>query len=155
MSDWNEFTIVFVGDGAVGKSCFIKQYVNGRYIEGYDPTAEDTYSKIVEIDRKRVALNLIDTAGQEDYRSLADACIVRAHGVVLGYSITCKSTFESLEGWMRTIKSNAPKEIPVMLVGNKIDSEYKRQVSYEDGLKFAKENGIELFFESKHLFDLI
>ena len=140
------FRIAFVGEG---KTRFLERYVQGHFMECYDPGPNDPLRKIVEIDGKEVVvLELMDTCGQEEYRIFTYQCIIRAHGIVLGYSIAYRRTFEDLKTWMQLIK-DYKTETPVMLIGNQCDLEERREVSYEEGLKYAQENGIKLFFESK------
>jgi len=138
-----EYRIVVVGAGAVGKSALTVRFVSGTFVQKYDPTIEDSYRKQVEIDARACILDIMDTAGQEEYTALRDTYMTTGDGFVLGYSITSTTSFEAaskLRGNILRIKEGVT-DIPIMLVGNKCDLETERLVATDEGRRTAEKWG--------------
>jgi len=138
-----EYVIVVVGAGAVGKSAITVRFINGTFVQKYDPTIEDSYRKQVEIDGKACILDIMDTAGQEEYSALRDQYMKSGDGFVLVYSITSQFSFEYTNKLRQSIfrTKDEQQDIPIMLVGNKCDLEADRAISLEDGQKLADQWG--------------
>ncbi|SCV72581.1 BQ2448_4118 [Microbotryum intermedium] len=110
----------------------------------YDPTIEDSYRKHAIIDEQPYLLEILDTAGQEEYTALRDQWIREGEGFVLVYSITARATFERIERFRHQITRVKDSEtIPVVLVGNKADRANEREVGREEGQALAKKLGCE------------
>ncbi|KAI5991582.1 P-loop containing nucleoside triphosphate hydrolase protein [Pisolithus albus] len=122
MDSWR---VAVLGDGGVGKTALAVQFTLNCFT--YDPTIEDAYRKQLIVDNKMCFVEVIDTAGQEHSRE--------GQGFILVYSIASRSTFERLE-------LNVQKPI-FMLVGNKCDKTYEREVSREEGIALARSFGCE------------
>jgi len=139
----SDYRIVVVGSGGVGKSALTVRFIQGNFIEKYDPTIEDSYRKQVEIDNLACLLDIMDTAGQEEYSALRDQYMKTGQGFVLVYSITSLTSFETTQK-LRTsilrIKEDTP-DIPIILVGNKCDLEDERNISKEQGKALAEKFG--------------
>lgn len=88
------YRLVVLGDGGVGKTALTIQLCLNHFVESYDPTIEDSYRKQVVIDEEPCILEVLDTAGQEEYTALRDQWIRDGEGFVLVYSIAQRSTFE-------------------------------------------------------------
>lgn len=134
-----EYRIVVVGAGGVGKSALTVRFIQGNFVEKYDPTIEDSYRKLVEIDGTACMLDIMDTAGQEEYSALRDQYMKTGQGFVLVYSITSAASFESatkLRTSILRIKEDQT-DIPIILVGNKIDVEEDRAVTTEQARAVA------------------
>ena len=145
-----------IGDSSVGKSNFLFKYIEGEISPLHVATIGFDYkSKIVTLpeSKKRVKLQIWDTAGQEKYMSINKNLFQRVQGVVLMYDITKHETFDHLETWMNLIRQMT-NEIPIILVGNKVDQEDSaengRMVEYSEGEDFARAYNLE-FFESSAL----
>jgi len=135
-----EYRVAVVGAGGVGKSALTVRFVRGVFVKTYDPTIEDSYRKQIEVDKKARMLDIMDTAGQEEYSALRDQFLQASEGFVLVYSIAKRSSFEAvakLRQQILRIKEEAG-EVPIMLVGNKVDLENEREVSTENGFKTAE-----------------
>jgi len=135
-----EYRIVVVGAGGVGKSALTVRFIQGTFVQKYDPTIEDSYRKQVEIDAKACMLDIMDTAGQEEYSALRDQYMKTGEGFVLVYSITSSNSFEAaakLRTSILRIKEDIP-DVPIILVGNKCDVESERAVPTDDGRKAAE-----------------
>lgn len=139
----SDYRIVVVGSGGVGKSALTVRFIQGNFIEKYDPTIEDSYRKQVEIDGQACLLDIMDTAGQEEYSALRDQYMKTGQGFVLVYSITSLTSFETTQK-LRTsilrIKEDTP-DIPIILVANKCDLEEERAVSKDQGKQLAEKYG--------------
>ncbi|KAF2727184.1 ras-domain-containing protein [Polyplosphaeria fusca] len=159
------YKLVVLGDGGVGKTALTIQLCLNHFVETYDPTIEDSYRKQVQIDGQSCMLEVLDTAGQEEYIALRDQWIRDGEGFVLVYSISSRSSFARIQKFHHQIQrvketslSGSPTypgsplsasshnsgsfgPAPVMLVGNKCDRVTEREVSTQEGSALAKELG--------------
>eukprot|EP01084_Bolivina_argentea_P280506 479723_1 len=142
-----EFDIVVLGGGGVGKSALTIRLVTGDFLEEYDPTLEDTYIKKVSIDGNKFTLNILDTAGAEEFSSMQDEMMTNAQIFVIVYSITSRSTFDEAIIMREKILRCQDEEQPyIVLVGNKCDLAVQRQIEYAEGEELAKEWGNKIIF---------
>ncbi|GLD94536.1 hypothetical protein PINS_up003147 [Pythium insidiosum] len=88
-----EYKLVVLGSGGVGKSALTIRLVTDNFLEDYDPTIEDSYRKLSTIDGDQVVLDILDTAGQEEYTSMQDQWMREGNGFLLVYSVTSQSSF--------------------------------------------------------------
>ncbi|KAI8053201.1 ras protein [Syncephalis plumigaleata] len=135
--------LVVFGSGGVGKSALTVQFVQGLFIEFYDPTIEDCFRRALQVDEQPCLLEIIDTAGTEQFTALYDMYMKRGQGFLLVYSITSKGSFDELAERREQIlhvKGVADdRDVPIVLVGNKTDIDYEREVTREDGQRLANE----------------
>jgi GTPase KRas protein len=126
-----EYKIVICGGGGVGKSALTIQYIQNHFIEEYDPTIEDSYRKQCVIDDEVCIVDILDTAGQEEYSAMQDQYMRTGEGFMLVYSITSMQSYNELFAIHDKIKRNKEgiDKIPVVIVGNKCDLEDQREVS--------------------------
>ena len=146
------FKVAFLGDSGVGaKTSFVIRYVRDTFSYFGEPTIGAAfYPKNLVIRGKKVKLELWDTAGQERFASLAPMYFRGAYGIVIGYDITSRSSFDRARWWLSHIKHDYPDDRYVlMIIGNKVDLEAERKVSYEEGEELAREFDVPLFFEGK------
>lgn len=135
-----EYKIVVVGGGGVGKSALTIQFIQSYFVDEYDPTIEDSYRKQVVIDDKVSILDILDTAGQEEYSAMREQYMRTGEGFLLVYSVTSRNSFDELLSYYQQIQRVKDSDyIPVVVVGNKLDLENERQVSYEDGQRLANQ----------------
>jgi GTPase KRas protein len=143
--------IVVLGDGGVGKSAFIMQYCRNQFVTDYDPTIEDSYRKQVIVDKKSCILEILDTAGQEEFVSLRDQWIRDGDAFVLMYSVDNYQSFELLKEIRRQIGFvKGTTNVPIVFVGNKADLKTV-EVTYEQGYRYARDISVPLtcrFFET-------
>ncbi|KAH8655671.1 ras-2 protein [Xylariales sp. PMI_506] len=153
--------VAVLGDGGVGKTALTIQLCLQHFVETYDPTIEDSYRKQVVIDGQVCILEILDTAGQEEYTALRDQWIRGGEGFLLVYSISSRSSFNRISQFHHQIQRvkesvsscqshlGAPKiaaitgPVPIMLVGNKSDRITEREVSTQEGHSLARELGCE------------
>jgi len=139
VSRMREYKIVVLGSGGVGKSALTVQFVQGIFVEKYDPTIEDSYRKQVEVDGQQCMLEILDTAGTEQFTAMRDLYMKNGQGFVLVYSITAQSTFNDLQDLREQIlRVKDTDDVPMILVGNKCDLEDERVVGKDQGLNLAK-----------------
>ena len=101
--------------------------------------------RTIEMDGKRVKLQIWDTAGQERFRTITQAYYRGAMGILLVYDVTDRQSFENIRNWIKNIKQHASETVRKILLGNKCDMDEKRAVSTEEGEKLADELGIQFF----------
>ncbi|SCV05707.1 LANO_0H13410g1_1 [Lachancea nothofagi CBS 11611] len=135
-----EYKLVVVGGGGVGKSALTIQLIQSHFVDEYDPTIEDSYRKQVVIDDKVSILDILDTAGQEEYSAMREQYMRTGEGFLLVYSVTSRTSFDELMTYYQQIlRVKDADYVPVFLVGNKSDLDDERQVSYEEGVSLAKQ----------------
>ena len=140
--------LLIIGDSTVGKTSILSRFANGIFNSNYLATVGlDSFTKDEIIDDKTVRIKIWDTAGQERYKSLTKGFFRNAEGVMLVYDVTNSETYENLKFWLQSIKNNTSPdmgEIPIILIGNKIDCE-DREVKLEEAENFWKEQGYPYF----------
>ncbi|KAK4104264.1 ras-domain-containing protein [Parathielavia hyrcaniae] len=156
------YKLVVLGDGGVGKTALTIQLCLQHFVETYDPTIEDSYRKQAVIDNQACMLEVLDTAGQEEYTALRDQWIRDGEGFILVYSISSRSSFSRIKRFHHQIQrvkestASSPSypgspisaatlaaPVPIMLVGNKSDRIAEREVSTQEGHALARELGCE------------
>ena len=143
-----KYKIMVLGESKVGKTSLIKRFTKDQFGGVYLTTVGmDFQDKIIEIEDKKIRLQVWDTAEQERFRNVTKSYFQSSHGLLVVYDITDKESFEKINFWMKNIKENAPENAKLILVGNKCDLANERQVSYEEGEKKASDYNIK-FFES-------
>ena len=143
--------IAVLGQSMVGKSALTFRFINNKFPTEHDTTIEDSYSIPAKIDDIQCQLEILDTAGQDDYQTMLDTWINSADGFILVYSIDNKESFESTKTrYDRIIKLKEGQKVSIIVVGNKCDLEDKRQVSKEEVEKYCNEMNIS-FLEASAL----
>ena len=143
-----KYKIMVLGESKVGKTSLIKRYTKDQFGGVYLTTVGmDFQDKIIEIEDKKVRLQVWDTAGQERFRNVTKSYFQSSQGLLVVYDITDKESFEKINFWMENIKKNAPENVKLILVGNKCDLANERKVTIEDGENKARNYNIK-FFES-------
>ncbi|KAJ5073833.1 ras-like protein rasd [Anaeramoeba ignava] len=135
----SELKLVIVGGGGVGKSALTIQFLQNHFITQYDPTIEETYRKQVTVDAKTYVLNILDTAGQEDYSAMREQYMKTGEGFLLVYSIVSRSSFEEIDDLRdQILRVKDASLVPTVLVGNKSDLADDRVVEVSEGQNLAK-----------------
>jgi len=144
MSDrLNPYKMVVFGAGAVGKSSLTLRFVTDTFTQEYLPTIEDCYRKNCLVDGRTAFLDILDTAGQEEYSALRDQWVREGKAFLLVYSVTSRKSFEDVASFReRILMVNEDEVVPMILVGNKCDLVKERQVSTAEGQALAKQYGI-------------
>ena len=136
-----KYKLIFLGDQSVGKSSILNRFLNDNFTEDYQATIGlDFQSKNVQIDNQDIHLLLYDTAGQEKFRSLIPMYTRDANIILLVYDITNKDSFNHLPDWIKDLTNINFDEVIFAIVANKIDLNAKREVTPEEGQKYADEH---------------
>lgn len=135
------FKILLIGDSGVGKSCILLRFSEDSFTSSFITTIGiDFKIRTVEIDGKRVKLQIWDTAGQERFRNITTAYYRGAHGIMLVYDISDDNSFANIRSWMRNIDTFGNPEVIRMLIGNKCDVfPENRKITFERGQALAQE----------------
>ncbi|KAL4222105.1 hypothetical protein ACF0H5_018146 [Mactra antiquata] len=125
--------VIMVGSGGVGKSALTLQFMYDEFVEDYEPTKADSYRKKVVLDGEEVQIDILDTAGQEDYAAIRDNYFRSGEGFLCVFSITEQESFQATAEFREQIlRVKNDDNIPFLLVGNKADLEDKRQVTQDE-----------------------
>nr|XP_014338265.1 PREDICTED: GTP-binding protein Rheb [Bos mutus] len=122
-----------------GKSSLTIQFVEGQFVDSYDPTIENTFTKLITVNGQEYHLQLVDTAGQDEYSIFPQTYSIDINGYILVYSVTSIKSFEVIKVIHGKLLDMVGKvQIPIMLVGNKKDLHMERVISYEEGKALAE-----------------
>lgn len=147
-----DYKLVVLGAGGVGKSCLTVQFVQGIYLDSYDPTIEDSYRKTIEIDNKIFDLEILDTAGIAQFTAMRELYIKSGMGFLLVYSVTDKQSLNELMALReQVLRIKDADRVPMVLVGNKADLSDDRVISVEDGIAVSSKWGKVPFYETSAL----
>ena len=138
--------LVVLGGGGVGKSSVTIQYVQDFFIPWYDPTIEDSYRRQVVVDEQTSLLQILDTAGQDEFQVMLDGWIRNGDCFMLVFSATSRRSFEELEKYRTKLQQvkDTEHQVPVVILMNKIDLVDERQVEVEEAEELAKRWGVPL-----------
>jgi len=121
--------VIMVGSGGVGKSALTLQFMYDEFVEDYEPTKADSYRKKVVLDGEEVQIDILDTAGQEDYAAIRDNYFRSGEGFLCVFSITEDESFQATQEFREQIlRVKGDETIPFILVGNKSDLTDRRAV---------------------------
>ena len=138
------FKVLLLGNSDVGKSSMLLRFVDSVWNDAFTPTiGVDFKVKTLEINNKRVKMQIWDTAGQERFRTVVSTYFRGAHGILLLYDVTNKDSFKNLENWLIEIEKNSNQKVLKILIGNKCDLTEDREITTEEGQTFANRNGME------------
>jgi Ras-related protein Rab-2A len=149
MSNYNYLMkFILIGDSGVGKSTLLFQFIEDRFKAGIEPTIGIEFgTKIIEVGGKTVRLQIWDSAGQENYRSITRAYYRNTICTLLVYDVTSRKSFEDVKVWFDEARNFGNENMYFVLVGNKCELESNREVSASEGDKFSREHNM-LFFET-------
>lgn len=129
--------ICVVGSGGVGKSCVTLRYLKNEFTEYYDPTMEETYQTEIAYSGKNHEVEIVDTAGQEEFTSFLDSSLATGDAFMLLYAINSLSSWNDLKSLRSKIYQETDKKVPMIVIGNKRDLEDERIVLPEDPEDYA------------------
>ena len=136
------FKILLIGDSGVGKTCLMFRFSDQKFQESYISTiGVDFKMKTLEVDGKKIRLQIWDTAGQERFRSMAPLYYRGAVAAILVFSITDESSFEKLKEWVRELQNNVEEPLVLAIACNKADLADQRVVPWETAQQYAESIG--------------
>lgn len=152
MADYNyhyQFRLILIGDSTVGKSSLLRQFKEGAYSPDISLTVGvDFHARLIHVDGQTIKLQLWDTAGQDRFRAIVRAYYRNAVGGLLVFDITNRESFANLTVWLEDAQQNADRHrLVFVLVGNKTDQHRHREVSREEGVRYAEAHGM-LYIET-------
>ncbi len=152
-SNYETIYITLLGSAATGKTSFIRK-LEDKTIENVPPTLEAgiNFQILSEIYKEKIKVIILDTAGQEKYRSLAQTSYKKADGFLIFFDVTNKDSFNEVNYYFNEIKNNKDTKA-IILIGNKIDDNEKRAISKQKAKEKAEEKGIK-YFEISCLYGL-
>jgi len=134
-----QIKLMMIGDQAVGKTALLVRYADSEFHEQLLPTIGiDFKNKTIELQGKKIRLQIWDTAGQERFRNITQAYYRGAMGILLIYDVSNTKTWSNVRNWVRNIHDNTPQTVNKILIGNKCDLD-NRQVSTSQGEQLARE----------------
>ncbi|XP_002735510.1 ras-related protein Rab-8A-like [Saccoglossus kowalevskii] len=137
------FKLLLIGDSGVGKTCVLFRFSEDAFNSTFISTIGiDFKIRTIELDGKKIKLQIWDTAGQERFRTITTAYYRGAMGIMLVYDITNEKSFDNIKKWIRNIEEHASADVEKMILGNKCDMEDRRTVTKERGEQLAIEYGI-------------
>mmetsp|Transcript_11460 Transcript_11460/g.12575 ORF Transcript_11460/g.12575 Transcript_11460/m.12575 type:complete len:188 (+) Transcript_11460:72-635(+) len=150
MSNINNVSIILLGAGGTGKTALAIKFVKNAFVVDYDPTIEDAYRKQISVDNQIALLDIIDTAGQEEFSALRTMYYKEADGFILVFSLTEKQSLDELEDHYSRIKDALCEQdyIPIVVAGNKCDLEENIQVPETDAKTFSDKINASFFLTS-------
>ncbi|KAK2705483.1 hypothetical protein QYM36_015765 [Artemia franciscana] len=132
------YKLVVVGDGGVGKSAITIQFFQKLFVTDYDPTIEDSYLQHCEVDGDMCILDVLDTAGQEEFSAMREQYMRKGDGFLLVYSVTDKQSFDNIDQFRTQVQRVKDRDsVPMLLVANKIDLVHMRRITEEQGREAA------------------
>ncbi|EGN99016.1 hypothetical protein SERLA73DRAFT_181803 [Serpula lacrymans var. lacrymans S7.3] len=125
-----EFNVVVLGAGGVGKSALTVRFVQDIFLETYDPTIEEEYRRVIEVDSVPTSLEVLDTAGAEQFTGLNEVYIKSGRGFVLVFSLTQEASLREVDNLRQQIYQikGGDTSIPIVIVGTKLDLVSEREV---------------------------
>ncbi|XP_067875875.1 ras-related protein R-Ras2-like [Heterodontus francisci] len=139
-SSQEKYKLVVVGGGGVGKSALTIQFIQSYFVSDYDPTIEDSYTKQCVIDERAARLDILDTAGQEEFGAMREQYMRSGEGFLLVFAINDRGSFDEISKFHRQIlRVKDRDEFPMILIGNKADLEHQRQVMKEEAENLARQ----------------
>lgn len=137
------FKLILIGDSNVGKTCVVQNFKSGIFSEKQQNTiGVDFTVRTLDIEGRKVKMQVWDTAGQERFRTITQSYYRSAHGAMITYDITRRATFDSVKHWIKEVELYGAANVVLVLIGNKCDLEQERQVQFQEACSLAKERGI-------------
>jgi Ras-related protein Rab-8A len=138
--------LLLIGDSGVGKSCLLLRFSDDSFTTSFITTIGiDFKIKTIELDGKRIKLQIWDTAGQERFRTITTAYYRGAMGILLVYDVTDKQSFENIRNWIKNIEQHAADNVDKILIGNKCDMIKDKVVDSAQGQNLADNYQIKFF----------
>ena len=138
--------VVLLGDSGVGKTNLISRYVTNKFEEDTKSTiGVEFFCKTYKVNNdKIIKVEIWDTAGQERYKSITSVYYKGAKGAFIVYDITSKKSFDNIDKWINEIKEKNNNDVKLIIIGNKVDLDNERQISFEEAKNKFKDRDVPL-----------
>lgn len=138
-----------IGDTSVGKSCLLKRITDNEFKETYELTIGVEFGSILfKTESKVLKLQIWDTAGQENFKSITKIFYRGTHCVFLAYDVSRENTFQNALKWLNEVRQNSGSDVIVFLVGTQCDKESTRCISEEQAREFMEKHNLDYFIET-------
>jgi len=138
--------LLMIGDSGVGKSCLLLRFSDDSFTTSFITTIGiDFKIKTIELEGKRIKLQIWDTAGQERFRTITTAYYRGAMGILLVYDVTDEVSFQDIHNWMKNIEQHASENVNKILIGNKCDMDSGKVISTQMGQQLADNYDVSFF----------
>ena len=137
-----KFKLMIIGNGGVGKTTLVNRYLTGLFAEGTITIGVDFHIKAVEIDGKKVTLQIWDFAGEDRFRFLLPSYAKGANGVIFMFDITRYASLNSVNEWLDVFRKSfkeEEEEVPMIIVGGKLDLNERRTIPRSEAENIASE----------------
>ncbi|KAL7341788.1 GTP-binding protein, SEC4 [Rhodotorula toruloides] len=135
--------MLLIGDSGVGKSCLLLRFCDDAWTPSFITTIGiDFKIRTIELEGKRIKLQIWDTAGQERFRTITTAYYRGAMGILLVYDVTDERSFNNIRTWHQNVEQHASEGVNKILIGNKCDWTDKKVISEQQGQELADELGL-------------
>jgi Ras-related protein Ral-A len=135
--------VIMVGSGGVGKSALTLQYMYDEFVEDYEPTKADSYRKKAMLNGQEVQIDILDTAGQEDFAGIRDNYFRTGEGFMCVFSITDRDSFREVEEFRdQILRVKGEEPVSFLVVGNKSDLADDRVVTSDEALRKCQQWGV-------------
>jgi GTPase KRas len=139
--EMRSYRICILGAGGVGKSAVTMRLLKDVFLIGYDPTLDERFQHVMRVDGEEVMLDILDTAGQEEFHSMLGSWLADRDGFLIVYSVTTAATFDNLDYFVQAVHDCHDEHIAMVLVANKCDKIDEREVSEQEGEAYAASHG--------------
>lgn len=145
--DYDEkIKLMIIGDSSVGKTSLLKKYCKNEFSNSYIITVGiDFQVKILDINNKKIKIQIWDTAGEERYRVVAKNYFNTSDGFIIMYDITNRDSFDNISNWVEQIRDSTPNYKKSVIFGNKSDLNKLRNVQINEGKELAANNNFKFF----------
>ncbi|KAF5364722.1 hypothetical protein D9757_012490 [Collybiopsis confluens] len=133
--------LLLIGNSSVGKSSLLLRFSDEQWLPEDESSATigvDFRVHKMEVKGKKVKLSIWDTAGQERFRTITSSYYRGAQGIILVYDVTSRESFDALPRWYSELETYVSDSVVKILVGNKLDKEFSRQVPSAEAAAFAE-----------------
>ena len=138
--------LVLLGDSGVGKTNLISRYIHNAFQQDTKATiGVEFFCKTFKVNNNKVIkIEIWDTAGQERYKSITSVYYKGAKGAFIVYDITSKKSFDNIDKWINEIKEKNNNDVKLIIIGNKVDLDNERQISFEEAKNKFKDRDVPL-----------
>ena len=138
-----DFHITILGKGVVGKTSLINRFLNIEIPKNHDPTIEEKFKITKIINYEKLNLEILDTAGEKNYQNMFNSWVNKGDGFILVFAINDKESFDYIKNIKNKINEIKGENIPIILIGNKIDLKDEREIDEKDIKELIKKWNVE------------
>lgn len=133
------YKIITLGDTFAGKSCIVNRFVQNEFENLSNTIGVDFFAKEFTMNDTTIKLQIYDTSGQEQFKSITSNYYKRADGILFVFDLTREETFKNIQFWIREMKEQSDDftKVGMVLLGNKSDLAEAKKVDIKEGMALA------------------